>query len=132
MRALIAEMIDDDKGFVFQHQPGVPLQRLDQRMRDIVSKLAIEPVTPHDLRRTFASTVASLGFGRQAIDRLLNHADNSIASVYDRHSYAKEDEQIMQAVAAKLIGLVEGRDDAKVVSLHGREIPPGLNLSKAR
>ena len=38
----------------------------------------------------------------------------------------------MQAVAAKLIGLVEGRDDAKVVSLHGREIPPGLNLSKAR
>ena len=90
VRALIAEMIDDDKGFVFQHQPGVPLQRLDQRMRDIVSKLAIEPVTPHDLRRTFASTVASLGFGRQAIDRLLNHADNSIASVYDRHAMRRK------------------------------------------
>jgi hypothetical protein len=28
----------------------------------------------------------------------------------------------MEAVAAKIMGLIEGRTDEKVVSLHGREI----------
>ena len=87
-------------------------------MRDLIAKLGIEPITPHDLRRTFASTIAALGFGRQAIDRILNHADRSIASVYDRHSYAKEDQAIMETVANKIIALVEGRNDAKVVPFH--------------
>ena len=84
-------------------------------MREISDKLGIEPVKPHDLRRSFASTVASLGFGRQAIDRLLNHSDHSIAGVYDRYSYAKEDQTIMTAVTNKIIGLVEGRPADNVV-----------------
>jgi integrase len=117
--ALIEEQADGDElpkaGFVFESRPGHPLQRLDRSMKLVVAKLGIEPVTPHDLRRSCASMIASLGFGRQAIDRILNHADHSIASVYDRHSYAKEDQQIMQAVAAKIIDIVEGRADSKKV-----------------
>jgi integrase len=116
--ALIEEQVDGEtpaSGYVFESRPGHPLQRLDRSMKLVVAKLSIDPVTPHDLRRTSASMIASLGFGRQAIDRILNHADHSIASVYDRHSYAKEDQQIMQAVAAKIIDLVEGRADSKVL-----------------
>ena len=84
-------------------------------MREISAKLDIEAITPHDLRRSFASTIASLGFGRQAIDdseprRPLDHR------VYDRYSYAKEDQAIMRRCREDF-ELIEGRDDAKVVPL---------------
>jgi integrase len=130
VRALIDALVDDDEraktGYVFEYETDRPVQRarLDKPMQDVITKLGIEPVKPHDLRRTAASVIASLGFGRQAIDRVLNHADRSIAAVYDRHSYSKEDRHIMEAVAAKIMGLIEGRTDEKVVSLHGREIRP--------
>jgi hypothetical protein len=34
-----------------------------------------------------------------------------IGSVYDRHEYADENRKIMEAVAAKIIGIVEGKAD---------------------
>lgn len=120
VRALIEALADGEApatGYVFEYERGRPVPRLDKPMRELSAKLGIEAITPHDLRRSFASTVASLGFGRQAIDRLLNHADHSIAGVYDRYSYAKEDQVIMEAVATKIIGLVEGRAADNVVQL---------------
>ncbi len=117
VRALIDVLLGEkwpESGYVFGRKSGRPVSELDASMRDLIAKLGIELVTPHDLRRTFASTVAALGFGRQAIDRILNHADRSIAGVYDRHTYAKEDTVIVEAVAAKITALVEGRD-AKVL-----------------
>jgi integrase len=118
VRALIDALADGEvpvSGYVFEVSPGRPVSRTDRGMRDVSGKLGIDPVTPHDLRRTCASLIASLGFGRQAIDRILNHADRSITATYDRYSYAKEDLVIMQSVASKIIGLIEGRTDTKVV-----------------
>lgn len=121
VRALIDTLADGEapaSGYVFEGKPGRPVDRLDKPMQDVLAKLGVERFTPHDLRRTCASTIAALGFGRQAIDRILNHADHSIASVYDRHGYAAEDMKIMEAVARKIVDLVEGRTDtAKVVPL---------------
>jgi integrase len=120
VRALIDALADGAapaSGYVFEVEPGRPVSRTDRGMREVSKKLGIDPVTPHDLRRTCASTIAALGFGRQAIDRILNHADKSITATYDRYSYAKEDQTIMETVANKIIGLVEGRADAKVVPL---------------
>jgi integrase len=121
VRALIEALADEDElpksGYVFEIVPSKPLYRLDGAMRTVIGTLSIDPATPHDLRRTFASLVASLGFGRQAIDRLLNHADRSISAVYDRHSYAKEDQQIVQAVANKITALVEDKSTTNVVQL---------------
>ena len=45
------------------------------------------PFTPHDLRRTAASIVTSLGFSRFTAGLLLNHTDSSVTSIYDRHDY---------------------------------------------
>jgi len=121
VRALIDALVDGDEwpkaGYVFEYERALPRRRLDKPVREVVAKLGIEPVTPHDLRRTCASMIASLGFGRQAIDRILNHTDKSITATYDRYSYAKEDLAIMEAVANKVTVLVEGRDDAKVVEV---------------
>ncbi len=108
-------------GFVFQAPRGGPLTNgLDRAMREVCMKLGIDPARPHDLRRTFGSMVTGLEFGRQAMDRILNHADHSVGSVYDRHSYSNEDRVIMESVAARILALVEGRDETgKVVNFLG-------------
>jgi integrase len=99
----VRELIGDgNSGFVFGSM------RLEQAMRDICQSLGVERCTPHDLRRSMGSAITSLGFGRQAMDRILNHSDNSVGSIYDRYSYAKEDQQIMQAVARRVMNLVAG------------------------
>jgi integrase len=116
LQALLA-VGGDATGYVFPSERGGPLSKLDDAMREICKTLKIEPsVTPHDLRRTFGSMVTALGKGRQAMDRILNHADSSVGSIYDRHSYAVEDQQIMESVTARILALVEGRP-AKVIPL---------------
>lgn len=85
------------------------VKQMGDDMRVICKALGADRATPHDLRRTFATTVAALGCGRQAVDRLLNHADRSVASVYDRHGYAREDRAIVERVASHMVALAEGQ-----------------------
>jgi integrase len=93
-------------GFVFLAGRGGPVPALDAAMRSICHDLRVnEKVTPHDLRRTHGTTVTSLGFTRDQMNRLQNHKDGGIGSVYDRHSYADENRQIQEAVAARIMEL---------------------------
>jgi integrase len=74
-------------------------------MQRLCRELNVPRCTPHDLRRTFGSTVTRLGFSRDAMNRLLNHADKSIGSVYDRYGYEAEDQKIWEAVAEHVLAL---------------------------
>jgi integrase len=85
---------------VFKRRPAIRTT-----MQRLCRELNVPRCTPHDLRRTFGSTVTKLGFGRPAMDRLLNHADKSVGSVYDRYGYAAEDQKIWAAVAQHLLAL---------------------------
>jgi integrase len=114
-REMIAELGDD--GFVFPSERGGAVKRLDAAMRAICAKLKVERATPHDLRRTHGSTITRLGFGRDAMNRIQNHREGGIASVYDRHNYAEEGKRVMQAVAQHIMALAERRPDDKVVPL---------------
>jgi hypothetical protein len=49
------------------------------------------------------------------MNRIQNHKDGGIASVYDRHSYAEENKKIMESVADKIIMLVEGVQDNVII-----------------
>ena len=117
--AVLKELGDDaaTTGFVFANSRGSPVDGLDAAMRAVCSRLKVERATPHDLRRTFSTTVASLGFGRDALNRVTNHKEGGIASVYDRHGYAEENKRVMEATAAKIMALVEGREADNVVQL---------------
>jgi hypothetical protein len=75
-------------------------------MGDICSKLDVPRATAHDLRRTHGTLITSLGFGRDAMNRIQNHAEGGIASVYDRHQYADENKRVMDAVACRIMSLV--------------------------
>ena len=115
-RAIIAKFVGDRTvGYVFAAARGGPTTALDPAMRDVCAKLGIEPVRPHDLRRSHGSTITALGFGRDAMNRVQNHREGGIASVYDRHGYADENKRVMETVAAKIMALVEGRCSDKVV-----------------
>jgi integrase len=116
VQTLLAEL--DGDGFVFAGQRGKAFHNgtLPAAMRDICQKLSVEKATPHDLRRTHGSTITGLGFGRDAMNRVQNHKEGGIASVYDRHGYADENKRIMEAVAAKIMALVEGEPAGNVVT----------------
>ena len=107
--AILDELRDGDgPGFVFAGERGGALSRLDEAMRAICRTLGVnEKVTPHDLRRTHGTTVTSLGFTRDQMNRLQNHKEGGIGSVYDRHSYADENRQIQEAVAARIMKQVQ-------------------------
>jgi len=104
----VRDIIDSDEttGFVFGSRR--PVHRLDAVMREICQKLGVEPVRPHDLRRTHGTTLTSLGFSRDIMNRIQNHKEGGIASVYDRHQYSDENKRVMEAVASNIMALVEG------------------------
>ena len=90
-------------------------------MRNLCNRLNVgEKVTPHDLRRAHDTTVAALGSSRDRLNRLRNHREGGIATVYDRHSYAHENRVIQEAVAKRIMELVKGSEaGSKVVPLTG-------------
>ncbi len=123
VRVLLTEVASDDNptsGFVFANRLGRPVSSLDAEMREICGKLGVEPATPHDLRRTHGSTITAMGFGREMMNRVQNHADGGIASVYDRYGYEKEMKLVMEAVAARIVAQVEGRAEQQNIIKFGR------------
>jgi integrase len=51
----------------------------------------------HDLRRTVASHMTGMGIARLTVSKVLNHAESSVTSVYDRHSYDLEKREALEA-----------------------------------
>jgi integrase len=108
-REIIAEVSEGSTGFVFGSK-AIREATLATAMRAICAELGIEDnVTPHDLRRTHGTMITRLGLGRDAMNRIQNHKEGGIASVYDRHEYADENKRVMEAVAKYIMALAEGR-----------------------
>jgi integrase len=118
-RDLIARLEDDSKsGFVFD----IGVRALDAAMRTLCKALAItDKVTPHDLRRSFATRAAEMGIGEDAIDRVLNHKKRGvIIKTYNRYHYRNEDKANMEKIGARILALATGVGaDAKVIPLRG-------------
>lgn len=68
----------------------------------------------HDLRRTAASHMASLGVQRTVIKKILNHADPDITAVYDRYSYDVEIRAALDAWARRLQEIVESENKSEL------------------
>ena len=61
---------------------------------------------PHDLRRTAASYMTSMGISRLVVGKILNHAEPGITAVYDRYSYDREKRQALETWASRLKEIV--------------------------
>ena len=68
------------------------------------------------MRRTAASHVSALGTPRFVVERLLNHTDRSVSSIYDRYEHSKEKRQALEKWDRRLLKILSG-ETAKVVEL---------------
>ena len=133
--ALIAEAprLDGPAGYLLTTTGTAPISgfsraqaSLAKRMQKIAEQERGEPVevphwTWHDLRRTAATGLARLGIPVRVTEAVLNHVSGSgagIVAVYQRHDYADEKRQALEAWARFVLSLVEGKAD-NVVQIGG-------------
>jgi hypothetical protein len=74
----------------------------------------------HDLRRTAASHMTALGIPRLVVSKVLNHVEQGITAVYDRHGYDNEKRTALLKWDGQLLNLISS-EPAKNVS--DRRIP---------
>ncbi len=118
--AIVRELENGGEGFVFCGARRSAITGLDAAMRSICAEIGIrrpDKITPHDLRRTHGTLVTSLGFSRDAMNRIQNHKEGGIASVYDRHSYADEHRKIQKAVASRLGQLIGDLETSEIIAI---------------
>lgn len=84
------------------------IAKLKAQGRD-ASKLFAEPWTLHDLRRTAATGMASLGASRFVVGRVLGHADAGVTGTYDRWEYLNEKRAALDAWGARLAEITTER-----------------------
>ena len=77
--------------------------------------LGVSRWAPHDLRRTAASHMTSIGVPRLEVGKVLNHSDRTITAVYDRNSYDREKVRAMEAWSRKLTNIITGKKADNVI-----------------
>jgi integrase len=105
----------EDQTWVFPGKRGARVAIL-WRSGDRVRAVSKVDFVPHDLRRTAASHMASMGIMRLTISKILNHTDPSVTSVYDRHSYDTEKRSALDAWATRLEEIITGKQPASNVA----------------
>lgn len=103
-----ARLIDMGKGAVFPSRDdgGPMVQTATARaLHRHHAALAKEAFTPHDLRRTAATHMASIGVSRLVLAKVLNHTDSAVTGIYDRYSYNAEKRDALDKWALHLQGL---------------------------
>lgn len=129
------ERIKGDAGLIFTTTGESPLSgfykgrnRIADRMAEIASEGAGQPVeiphwTFHDLRRTAATGMARIGIPVRVTEAVLNHASGTgggIVAVYQRHDYADEKRNALDAWARLVADLVDGTGE-NVVRIAGAQ-----------
>ena len=77
----------------------------------------MEPWHLHDLRRTCASHLRSLGIDRLIVSKLLNHAEGGVTRIYDRYTADSEKTAAMERWANRLRDIISGAPATTVVQL---------------
>ncbi len=108
-RALLAEL-RPKTGFspwVFESQrkPGTHISAVQKAGYRIAKAADIEFV-PHDLRRTAATFMTSMGISRLVVSKILNHVETGVTAIYDRHSYDEEKREALERWGRTLAGIV--------------------------
>jgi integrase len=104
----ILEALPREDAYVFVGARG------SRQHREAVQSIELDDFRPHDLRRTAASRMASIGVSRIAISKILNHVETGVTAIYDRHGYDAEKREALTRWALELRRIVDG-ESARVV-----------------
>ena len=77
-----------------------------------------QPFTPHDLRRTCATGLASLGFSIEVIAAILNHKPRTVTGIhYTMYQHAAEKQTAIEAWDRKLAAIATGEKSDNVIPM---------------
>src|SRR5215203_6010843 len=76
--------------FCSPRAPERPLRGYRKAFKRACARAGVENARPHDLRRTAASMMTSMGVSRIVVGHILNHAERGVTAIYDRYSYDAE------------------------------------------
>ena len=117
----LADLLGEgDEGFVFAKPRGGPVDDLPAAMKAVCRAMGIkapDKISPHDLRRSHATTVTMLGFTVEQMHRLQNRKEGGVTAIYDRHHYRAEFWEIQSAVIKHLTALA-ATPSAEMKGLH--------------
>ena len=71
----------------------------------------------HDLRRTFATHLRTIGIDRLVVSKLLNHAEGGVTKIYDRYAADPEKTAAMERWANRLRDIIGGAPADNVVQI---------------
>jgi integrase len=98
-------------------KPGSPLRSINYATVRIRRACEVDFV-PHDLRRTAASLMTSMGISRLVVAKILNHVERGVTAVYDRYSYDAEKRRALALWGDRLdVILAGGRDTSNMVRI---------------
>ena len=106
---------------VFRANIDTPLQGFDKvtaRVKKFISTMKHWYI--HDLRRTFATHLRSLGVERLVVSKLLNHAEAGVTKIYDRYAADPEKSAAMERWANRLQEIISGAPASNVVQMTPR------------
>jgi integrase len=93
-------------------RPDEPMAHVQKAAERLVEDAGFKFV-PHDLRRTAASYMTSEGVLRLVVSKILNHVEQGVTAIYDRHSYDGEKREALVKWADRLESILQaGSDDA--------------------
>ncbi|MCH9649410.1 MAG: integrase arm-type DNA-binding domain-containing protein [Deltaproteobacteria bacterium] len=88
-----------------------------QKAAERVAKQAEVDFVPHDLRRTAASLMASMGTSRLVVSKILNHVETGVTAIYDRYSYDAEKRRALVRWGERLEEILSGTGEDNVVRI---------------
>ena len=123
---LAAQPVVERSPFVFgggRAAPGafaIVKRRIDAEVARLNNGEAISHWTLHDIRRTVATQLAELTIAPHVVEAILNHKSGTIrgvAAIYNRHDYASEKKQALDAWARRLDAILSVGSPTNVVDL---------------
>jgi integrase len=116
-----AKALDSPQGFLFPGMRGGAVSKLAaaralSRLSKALEEHQIEPLRPHDLRRTFRTLLSRIGIAPHVAERCLNHVDgNPLDAVYNAHDYRPQMIEAWDRAGAHVAALRAG--GAQVIPL---------------
>lgn len=98
--------------FASPRKKGSHIKAVTRAAGRIAEAAGIEDFTAHDLRRTAASHMTSMGIPRLVVSKILNHAESGITAVYDRHSYDEEKREALVKWSDRVEEIVSDRGES--------------------
>ena len=93
---------------------GRPISNIQKATQRVRTLSGVKDFIPHDLRRTAATCMTSMGISRLVVAKILNHMEQGVTRVYDRYSYDAEKSRALAAWAHKLEAIL-ANSEATVV-----------------